>query len=169
MQAVFHADKLLHFAFEHFADGDAGPFGDDARNVFFVDLFFEQTRLVLVGFGAELGEIVFGFVHRFLSSVELASAPGQPGLGRRQGGLLRVHILRAGGQGGLSMFQVRLRPSQMFLSRTEFRFPQGELLFLRLGDRQDASAFFEFCFGGRFAAFRLAARGGLTFLPFLQG
>ena len=42
-QALFHRDQLLHFAFEHLGDGNAGPLGDDARDVFFVDFFLEHA------------------------------------------------------------------------------------------------------------------------------
>ena len=42
-QAIFHGDQFLHFAFEHLRDGNAGPLGDDAGDVFFVHFFFEHA------------------------------------------------------------------------------------------------------------------------------
>ncbi len=42
-QAVLHLDELLHLAFEHLGDGDAGPVGDDGGDVFFVDLFLQHA------------------------------------------------------------------------------------------------------------------------------
>ena len=42
-QAVFHVDQLLDLAFEHLGNRNAGPLGDDAGNVFFVDFFFEHA------------------------------------------------------------------------------------------------------------------------------
>ncbi len=38
-----HLHELLHLAFEHLGDGDAGPLGDDLGDVLFVDLFLEQA------------------------------------------------------------------------------------------------------------------------------
>ena len=42
-QAVLHGDELLHLAFEHLGDGDAGPLGDDGGDVFLVHLFLEHS------------------------------------------------------------------------------------------------------------------------------
>ena len=47
-QAFFHGDQLFDFAFEHLRDRNAGPLGDDARDVFFVDFFFEHALAALV-------------------------------------------------------------------------------------------------------------------------
>ena len=44
VQPRFHVDQLLHFAFEHARDRNAGPLGHDLRDIFFVDLFFQQSR-----------------------------------------------------------------------------------------------------------------------------
>ena len=46
-QAIFHGDQLLHFAFQHLRDGDSGPLGDDAGDVFLVDFFFQHALRAL--------------------------------------------------------------------------------------------------------------------------
>ena len=55
VQPRFHVDELLHFAFEHARDRDAGPLGDDLGDVFFVDLFFEQRGTGFDGFKVVVG------------------------------------------------------------------------------------------------------------------
>ena len=65
-QALFHLDELLHFAFEHARDGNAGPLADDLGDVFLVDLFFQHARraaplpscdgVQLLQLGFELGQ-----------------------------------------------------------------------------------------------------------------
>ncbi len=58
-QALFHRDQLLDFAFEHFRDRDSGPLGDDARDVFFVDFFFQHALAALaLHLLAELGQFL---------------------------------------------------------------------------------------------------------------
>ncbi len=60
-QAFFHGDQFLDFAFEHLRDRDAGPLGDDARDVFFVDFFFQHALAALaLHLLAELGQFFFG-------------------------------------------------------------------------------------------------------------
>ncbi len=51
-QPLFHVDQLLDFAFEHLRDGNAGPLGDDARDIFFVDFFLQHA---LAGFAIHVG------------------------------------------------------------------------------------------------------------------
>ena len=46
-QIVFHRDELLHLAFEHFRNRNAGPFRDDLGDVFFVDFFFKINAVLL--------------------------------------------------------------------------------------------------------------------------
>ncbi len=46
-QALFHRDQLFDFAFEHLRDGNSGPLGDDAGDVFFVDFFFQHAFAAL--------------------------------------------------------------------------------------------------------------------------
>ena len=58
-QPLFHCDQLFYFAFQHFGDGDASPFGDDARDVFFVNFFLEHARALTLHLFRELGEFVF--------------------------------------------------------------------------------------------------------------
>ena len=57
VQPLFHMDELLHFAFEHARDRDAGPLGDDLGDVFFVDLFFEKRRAGFDGFEIVVGRL----------------------------------------------------------------------------------------------------------------
>ena len=52
-QQLFHSDELLDFAFEHLRNRNAGPLGDDLRDVFFVDLLFQHALVLLHFF--ELG------------------------------------------------------------------------------------------------------------------
>ena len=40
---VFHVDELLDFALEHLGNRNAGPLGDDAGYVFFIDFFFQHA------------------------------------------------------------------------------------------------------------------------------
>src|ERR1700688_2812634 len=57
-QALLHGDQLLHFAFEHFRDGNASPLGNDAGDVFFIYFFSEHARRAgafAVDFGGQLG------------------------------------------------------------------------------------------------------------------
>src|SRR5262249_61332353 len=70
-QALFHRDQFLHLAFEHLGDGNSRPLGDDARNIFFVDFFFEHAvaRLAVRG---ELGEL--GLETRDLAILDLRGA-----------------------------------------------------------------------------------------------
>src|SRR4030095_6444275 len=42
MQALFHFEELLDFAFHETADGNAGPLADDFSDVLFVDFFFQH-------------------------------------------------------------------------------------------------------------------------------
>jgi len=42
-QALFHVDELVHFAFQHAGDGDAGPLADDSGDVLLVDFVFEHA------------------------------------------------------------------------------------------------------------------------------
>ena len=53
-EALGHLHQLLDFAFHHAGDRDAGPLGDDAGDIVFADLFFEQGVL-LDGFEFLLG------------------------------------------------------------------------------------------------------------------
>src|SRR6185436_2130487 len=46
-ESLFHRDELLHLAFEHSRNGNAGPLGDDFRDVFFVDLFLQHDAVLL--------------------------------------------------------------------------------------------------------------------------
>ncbi len=55
VQPRFHVDELLHFAFEHARNRDAGPLGDDLGDVFFVDLFFEERGAGFDGFKVAVG------------------------------------------------------------------------------------------------------------------
>ena len=55
LQPLLHVDQLLHFAFEHAGDGNAGPLGHDSGDIFFVDLFFEQRGARLDGFEVVVG------------------------------------------------------------------------------------------------------------------
>ena len=78
-QAFFHLDQLLDLAFEHPGDGDAGPLGDDAGDVFFVHFFFEHAGLALaVGLGGELVQFVLGLAEQavadFGHTLQVASA-----------------------------------------------------------------------------------------------
>ena len=57
-QAVFHGDQLFHFAFEHLGDRDAGPLGDDAGDIFFVDFLFQHARRAC-GFVVDFGRQLF--------------------------------------------------------------------------------------------------------------
>ena len=74
-QAVLHRDQLLHLAFEHLGDGDAGPLGDDGGDVFFVYLFLEHS---VGGFGVGrcgFGELAeFGFCLGDLAVLEFGGA-----------------------------------------------------------------------------------------------
>ena len=62
-QTLLHPSQLLHLAFEHLRDRNAGPFRDHFGDVFFVDLFlqvprpseFGQLRLLGVELFLELG------------------------------------------------------------------------------------------------------------------
>ncbi len=42
-QPLLHLRQLLHLAFEHLRNRNAGPLGDDLRDVFLVDLFLQQA------------------------------------------------------------------------------------------------------------------------------
>ena len=42
-QALLHCDELFDLALEHLRDGNAGPLGDDAGDVFFVHFFFQHA------------------------------------------------------------------------------------------------------------------------------
>ncbi len=53
-QAIFHGHQLVHFAFEHLRDWNAGPFAHDLGDVFLVHFFLEHARLLGVHLGAEL-------------------------------------------------------------------------------------------------------------------
>ena len=81
-QAVFHLDELLHFAFQHARDGNAGPLADDLGDVFFVDFFLQHARRLrpcrsvlrgvqLLQLGFELGQFA---VLDLRGAVELALA-----------------------------------------------------------------------------------------------
>src|SRR5437899_750955 len=60
-QALFHRDQLFHLAFEHLGNWNSRPLGDDARDIFFVDFFFEHALLALaLDLLAELGEFLLG-------------------------------------------------------------------------------------------------------------
>ena len=59
-QTLLHLRELLHLALEHFADGDAGPLGDDLRDVLFVDLFLEEAS------GGLRSQVFFYFVEAVL-------------------------------------------------------------------------------------------------------
>ena len=91
-------DELLHLAFEHLGDGDAGPLGDDGGDVFLVHLFLEhaaagfpRSRVEL----ADLGELAavrlrpWGFrrtgVRRRAGDCPCGSAP-RPRSGGLRGG-----------------------------------------------------------------------------------
>ena len=62
LQALVHLDQLLDFAFHHAGDRNAGPLGDDAGDIVFVDLFLEERGL-LDGFQLLLGrlDLLFDF------------------------------------------------------------------------------------------------------------
>ena len=44
VQALLHVEELLHLALEHLGDGDAGPLGDDRRDVLVGDLLAQEAR-----------------------------------------------------------------------------------------------------------------------------
>ena len=69
-QAIFHRDQLFDFAFQHFRDGDAGPLGDDAGDVLFVNFFFEHAGLALgLHLGGELFEFGFGLANQAVADL----------------------------------------------------------------------------------------------------
>ena len=43
VQAIFHLDQLLHFAFQQFADWNTRPFRDDGGDVLAVNLFLSKA------------------------------------------------------------------------------------------------------------------------------
>ncbi len=47
VQLFVEPQQFLHFAFEEFRNGDAGPAAYDRGNIFLVDLFLEQARLAV--------------------------------------------------------------------------------------------------------------------------
>ncbi len=56
LKSTFHRHQLLHLAFEHSRNRNAGPLGDDFRDVLFVDFFLQHhavllkhSKLVLLG------------------------------------------------------------------------------------------------------------------------
>ncbi len=57
-KTVFHGDQLFHLAFEHLGDRNAGPLGDDAGDIFFVDFFFQHARRAC-GFVVDFGRQLF--------------------------------------------------------------------------------------------------------------
>ena len=48
VKPFFHVDELLDFTLQHARHGDAGPFSDDLRDVFFVDLAAQQAAVGLL-------------------------------------------------------------------------------------------------------------------------
>ena len=58
-QTLFHRDQLLHFAFQHLRDRNAGPLADDLGDVFLVHLFLQHARLLAVHRCAELLDLSF--------------------------------------------------------------------------------------------------------------
>ena len=58
-QTLFHRDQLLHFAFQHLRNRNAGPLADDLGDVFLVNLFLQHARLLAVHRRAELGDLSF--------------------------------------------------------------------------------------------------------------
>src|SRR5207247_5579696 len=71
-------------------------------------------------------QLIRGFVHRLLSTVQFASPLREAGLGRLQGGFFRGHVFRSGVQDRLASLQVCFRTTQLRLFRAKFRFPQAE-------------------------------------------
>src|SRR3954465_11875920 len=72
-EPLLHVDKLLDLAFEHLGNGNAGPLGDDARDIFFIDFFFEHPLPGLaVQVSRELAQ--FGLQARYLAVLNLRGA-----------------------------------------------------------------------------------------------
>ena len=78
LKPVFHLEQLLHLAFEHLGDRNAGPFGDDFGDVFGVDFFLEHLLIFL-----QFGEFLIG---RF----QLLSAVGVKRAVAQLGGLVEI-------------------------------------------------------------------------------
>src|SRR5690348_3085553 len=60
-------DELLYFAFEETADGNAGPFADDARDILFADFLLEHGAAFLLA-----RQFVMGLLQVALGGGELA-------------------------------------------------------------------------------------------------
>ena len=69
LQAVLHLEQLLHFAFEHLGNRDAGPFGHDFGDVLGVDFLLEHLLIFL-----QLGELGVGVFQLLLQLGERAIA-----------------------------------------------------------------------------------------------
>src|SRR6185369_17247463 len=46
-ESIFHRDELLHLAFEHSRNRNAGPLGDDLSDVFFVNFLLQHDAVLL--------------------------------------------------------------------------------------------------------------------------
>ena len=96
MQALFHMDELLDFAFHQAADGNVRPLADDIGDVFFVDLFLEHAQALFCRSR-----------HTFFFGADLPLDLGQPAILQ----LGRFPVIA----GALDALNLRPQPLELFL------------------------------------------------------